>query len=140
MPCEFYVIWLSLCGTYPKFKNLGIPPSAHGGAVLRGCGRLAVLAGVHHDHQVPREVPAGHPPWRRLGQVPELGEQIYLEEGNYSTAIPGIERPQNATKFSPQFVPYDLLASQTETLSIHDKAWQSFLEIYRSGVRFFVIE
>lgn len=59
----------------------GVAPPAHAGAVVRGRGGLAMLAGVHHDHQVPRQVPADCAAGRRLRLLPRLRQQIHLEEG-----------------------------------------------------------
>lgn len=60
---------------------VGIAPPAHGGAVLRRAGGLAMLAGVHDDHQIPREIPPGHPARWRLRRVPRFWQQIHMEKG-----------------------------------------------------------
>lgn len=60
---------------------VGIAPPAHGGAVLRRAGRLAMLAGVHDDHQIPREIPPGHPARWRLRRFPRFRQQIHMEKG-----------------------------------------------------------
>lgn len=61
--------------------GVGLAPPAHGGAVLRERVGVGVLAGVHHDHQVPREVPADRAAGRRLVRLPAQRQQVLVEEG-----------------------------------------------------------
>lgn len=67
--------------------GVGISPPADGGPVHGGSDGLAVLAGVHHDHQVPRQVPAGRAARGRLRHVPSLGQQVHLEEGTHTHTL-----------------------------------------------------
>lgn len=61
---------------------VGIAPPAHGGAVLRRAGGMAMLAGVHDDNQIPRKIPPGHPTRWRVRRVPRFRQQIHMEKGS----------------------------------------------------------